>query len=291
MKSLLIYASELAACLNRNKYKSVNECTRLIWTRYDSESYNSALMRNELEPEESVEKILESSGVKESIQLLIRENDQKNSLKLEDEIKKVFQDSNDSNVELDKKLMNQVKSFIHTSKGTRDEEKSLDLVQEETGIAIEQRNSKFYKKKINEKVSVGGRVDGIQSDGTLVEMKNRQYRFFNVVPIYEKIQVHVYMFLTDRQECKLIESFRGKTKTTMITFDQNLWDSIKIEIEAFAESFHNLQEDPKLQDHLLSNPNNDFSNYVQEVVSEVECDGCKFNWCSQKDHACLGYGL
>ena len=74
-------------------------------------------------------------------------------------------------------------------------------------------------------INIGGRIDGLTEDNQLIEMKNRQFRIFPQVPIYEKVQLHVYMYLLDKDDCQLIQncSRTSEMKVDDISFDAEFW--------------------------------------------------------------------
>ena len=58
---------------------------------------------------------------------------------------------------------------------------------------------KFFKKDLfktkNNIWSLGGRIDGINEEKTLIEIKNRVRRLFYKLRDYEKVQVFAYMYI------------------------------------------------------------------------------------------------
>lgn len=80
------------------------------------------------------------------------------------------------------------------------------------------------------KVFIGGRHDGINSEGKIVEIKTRQSRFLGV-PKYERIQVMAYMYIFGTniadQEATLVESYNGTVRSHEIEWDDNLWTEVK----------------------------------------------------------------
>ena len=93
-------------------------------------------------------------------------------------------------------------------------------------------------------------MDGLV-EGKVVEVKCRRARFFRWLPEYEKVQIHAYMFLTDRPECDLVQKFDGDVQTTTYVFDEEYWMGVCIDVERLWDELLALASDPKLQNALL----------------------------------------
>ena len=72
---VMIYASELAACIGKNKFKNTQEATRQVWKRHDNESYIQALKRNEKVEEKNIKDVIISGGIEKDINTLIKTPD------------------------------------------------------------------------------------------------------------------------------------------------------------------------------------------------------------------------
>ena len=357
---LIIYASELSACVGMNRYTSITEAIKKVWKRCDKDSYNDAIHRsgvivktveqeliekdivldletfndnnskqvqlqikemlveknnvitNEITQDLQSQTVLHEKQVKEILsgtpvaseilQDIIKSTPEKvkeiltdlavtggvlqdiqsqtvlHETKIKeiliDKINLVVKDSvlqdikhsptkikeivDEKNV-ITEKVVENIKSYIQTSKGSRDEKESLEALEKIDQQKIIKRNDTFYKKTIKltngHSIILGGKIDGLTQDGTLIEMKNRQYRFFDIVPIYEKVQVYAYMILLDKTECKHVQNFKGKTKCTMLQFDKELWDTILEKMSRFVSFYRDMLNDSTLQDNILDDEN------------------------------------
>jgi hypothetical protein len=124
----------------------------------------------------------------------------------------------------------------------------LKQLEREIKSKVETPNT-FFKKKIvtdlGVKLTIGGKVDGIASifsrktesgrEKVLVEIKNRQNRFFDKVPLYENIQVQIYLWILNLDKCYFIQRFNGKNKKTKISRDQLFIDEIVLKCKDVAE--------------------------------------------------------
>ena len=96
-----------------------------------------------------------------------------------------------------------------------------------------------------------GKVDGF-CDGKVVEVKNRQKRFFTQIPAYEKVQLLAYMFLTGTLEAEHVECFDQQLKSRRVEFDQEEFQQITQCALDQAKVFAELVHDVLKQDALLT---------------------------------------
>jgi len=253
--NITLYASEIAACIGLNKYKSVEEMTKKVWCRYDPEGYRKASLRNDTTEPEPIENILQDLKLTEKVLKFVDHKNPNEMFGDIDNLSKLHKTELDANDISAADLA----SYIHTERGKAHEDISLERLQTALNVDIVKRNDKFYKRYIeygpNKQYVIGGKVDGITADGYLVEVKNRQYRLFKEIPIYEKVQIHVYMFLTGIPECKFVQSFAGEDSSTDVEFDYTFWEMIKTKCNVFVRNVSLLASDEELQDIFLSTGN------------------------------------
>jgi hypothetical protein len=313
---LVLYASEIAACIGQNRYKTVSEALKIVWNRNDSIGFKKALERNE-KIEIDIKDEIVKRNVEKDIELLINDTSIKSSKVLEETVKKtIFKDEKEFYKEISKgieksginvvpnpdkiedllnidssalyetikqtiipmdekdneksieniktvvkivetqkekrkEMIKKVSSLVHTERGTRDEDKIIKSFEKKTDTKVTANNSKFYKKEILDGVIVGGKIDGLTETGELIEVKNRQYRFFNPIPLYDKIQIYTYMYILSKNSCKVVQNLKGKTMETDIEFKQEFWKEIEEGIQEFVERYNGLIESEEEQDYLL----------------------------------------
>lgn len=135
---------------------------------------------------------------------------------------------------------------LSQSFGTTQESKAVSR------LRIENSNDKmFYLRgtRVGEDVEWGfaGRVDGFKN-GELVEIKTRRKGAFNRVPDYERVQVEIYMRMTNLQTAVLIEnvvSEAGAEETAHgLERDDALWERINQTCEAFFKQLVALVSGP-----------------------------------------------
>jgi hypothetical protein len=75
------------------------------------------------------------------------------------------------------------------------------------------------------RVHVGGRIDGERGGGEILEVKTRQRRLLGV-PLYERIQLHAYMFALGKRTSTLVEAYLSETAEHSVEFDDTLWEQV-----------------------------------------------------------------
>ena len=113
-------------------------------------------------------------------------------------------------------------------RGIAKETESIDALEVQRGMRIVERNQEHLREKIAEwnglDVILVGRVDGrIQGTGEVVEIKERRKRLFEMVPLYEQVQLHAYMHMTKTRRAMLRERFDRASAEHWVIFDDDLW--------------------------------------------------------------------
>lgn len=111
----------------------------------------------------------------------------------------------------------------------------MDKYEKDNNSLILRRNSILYKKSLTSfelngnkfEIVVGGKVDGIDKDGNIVETKNRRYKLFDSIPIYEKVQMETYMWLTNKNKCIHIQNFNENQVKNKYNSDKELFEKVK----------------------------------------------------------------
>jgi multidrug efflux pump subunit AcrA (membrane-fusion protein) len=90
---------------------------------------------------------------------------------------------------------------------------------------------------------LGGKVDGRLASGEILEVKQRQNRFLNV-PIYERIQVQVYMMIFNQAQCTLREHFKSEFREHIVARD-DAWfgDAVRCGLETYAVLWARMMKD------------------------------------------------
>jgi hypothetical protein len=146
-----------------------------------------------------------------------------------------------------------IQKFVYTSRGNLAEGPALDMYEKSTGCQVVERNSCFRVATLGgpEGLVIGGKVDGLTDTGELVEVKNRQKRLLDFVPLHERVQMHAYMFLTSKVECTLVQTCGDRSKSTPVLWDQNLWSRVGESLQLFHTKILQLLCEEELQQRLV----------------------------------------
>jgi hypothetical protein len=246
MKTFIIKASDIAACIGYNKFKDVNDLSdeycnklRLLFGKQKVPSKQDDILDVIKEKLPDLSDMVDIT-VKDIAKL---DNDEIS------EIVKSTKETISSNKELTKTqkedTFEELKSKIYRKFGEVSEEKTSEKIIKETSKKLIKDN-KFYKLEIYEtddvKFIIYGRIDRIEcnEDGSkvLIEIKNRMNRLFKYVPKYELVQVQIYMRLINLDNAKLVEQYKDDIYTHIIKRDDILINDILSKLKLFCENVY-----------------------------------------------------
>jgi len=225
-----IKASDVAACIGLNPYKSPAEVRDELWKKYWPETFTGLTKTDEarasLAKSATAQKVLDQA-------VAYKAKDSTEAQTNFEKAKKGIEKDDSLAAEEKALVIEHLRSKCYTTHGTRSEDRTADKVSEETGTTLLRDNS-FYTLPVLERNDgtaffVTGKVDRIEvgPDGrrTLVEIKNRTRRLFNTVREYENIQIQVYLRMLGLLDAKLIEQYNNTTGTLLIARDEEIWDN------------------------------------------------------------------
>lgn len=227
---VIIYASKLAGCAGMHKYQSQIELkSELMAYIHRDDSY--------IHPDEKAKSMIEALPMpkREAIKSIMESNVISNVQTIQDVVKQVVDLKS-----VDKEIIDLVKSTLYTKNGTHAEEG----IRNKFESAVKTKVNTFTRFKTsdlpiaiinNVEVYIGGKHDGQMNDDTIIEIKNRQRGFLGV-PIYEKVQVHAYMYIYGMKKAMLVESYKGEERKHEMEFDDEFWSEVKNNVETFVES-------------------------------------------------------
>jgi len=129
--------------------------------------------------------------------------------------------------------------------------RAFGVVQEDrvvSQLSLEGNNAETFRLRCGTTSSgvswgIVGKVDGF-SEGRLVEVKSRKKYLFNTIRDYERVQLEIYMRMTNVSEATLVENLSGNRGTHIkehrIERDDNLWGLVIKECSAFFEKLTGL---------------------------------------------------
>lgn len=235
--SVCIHASELAACIGKNPYKSRLEAMNDYVRRLGGEEMAAKLppsKRQRLDEVMSALKIAAPSVHADVVE---------GKLECADDVHKCIAGAVDA-LKVNKALKGKgalveaqdlVRGAVFGRFGTEQEDTVRGGLGERTV-----KTDKYVKKKLTTVdgvvVYIGGKCDGLSEDGKrVVEIKNRVRRLLSKVVEYERIQVLAYLFIHGLEFADLVEKFGEKTRKYEIQFDEDEWRDVVEEVVQFVE--------------------------------------------------------
>lgn len=115
----------------------------------------------------------------------------------------------------------------HVQEGIDKEREDLELLSQklDEDIFIDTRMKYRVFELSFALIKIGGRIDGFLEDDTIIETKHRAKRFFDRIPIYERIQCECYMRIMETN-CIHVQNYAGMSIVTDLEPDDKLWDKV-----------------------------------------------------------------
>ena len=266
---IYIYASELSNLEGLNKFQKPSKVLLKLWkTNFpqDFKDLKSKLEKKKLtlapdeKREETFQRIAKkysdkTQKIEQDLEKCKKEQDVKQMRKIQKEMINHCQDLEaQDKIELERAIY----EITNTNFGTKNEKKSIHIYTELTGTRV-LKLAKFYKRPLIKSEDniwfIGGKVDGILDDRTVIEVKNRMRGLFGTVREYEKIQTFAYMFILHSSNSQLVETYLNASKTECgileVEFDSEYWQRIIQRILKFIHYFNKFMKNEKLKIKLL----------------------------------------
>lgn len=207
-QTITLRACDVAIAANMNKYQILNE----DFIKKIKEYNNLGFMRKEKVPQNLVHHVDRISKIKGSI------TEELNNLKIEEHEKKIIE--------------------TESSKKRGIEEEENDVIEYGKNLDII-RDKKMYSLKIEGTYTtfiIKGKIDG-RTEDTLYEFKHRKNRLFSFLPLYEKVQMEIYMRMTNLNKAFLIQTFNDEKSIFEYNINDELLDEITDRLDEFAELY------------------------------------------------------
>lgn len=133
------------------------------------------------------------------------------------------------------------RAAAYTQRGSAKEGRIWDLYKAYLGAERALGASKAgrpFKAALTEGLHLGGRVDGLLGEDTVVEIKHRQRNFFLTIPRYEEVQIYVYMFVTGRRKAHWVQFFDGALRVKEIAWREEVWEAMAQAFRGFEKVLH-----------------------------------------------------
>lgn len=123
-------------------------------------------------------------------------------------------------------LATEVRGAVQKQRGLNKENKILDTYETDNNVKVKDRNTMTFKKTYST-FKLIGRTDGyVEEHNRIVDSKART-RWWKDIPMYDEIQLRVYMALSGAAESELVESFPdGRVRETKFLNDIEKWEVI-----------------------------------------------------------------
>jgi len=232
---IVLFASEVPVICGVNPYRCISDVFYTTWKRSAREEVETLELELASDIPETIEmqaeKIVQSEPKLQQILQSPKENTAQIKIARQgivDEIEAISTLS----IEEKENVTKELTSSLHRSFGIAQEENALHVYETQTKVKVQERNAKFWSKKLgrsgSRNVLLGGRVDGVAGE-KVIEVKNRMRAFMSPLPKYDVYQMQTYLFLLDSAEGEIVEHIKAskesKSKKTSVNWDPDMWAS------------------------------------------------------------------
>lgn len=120
----------------------------------------------------------------------------------------------------------EVRGAVQKKRGLNNENSILDTYEDENKVEVKDRNTVTFK-KMYDGWRLIGRTDGYVAEHERIVDSKARTRWWPQVPLYDEIQMRVYMELSGAKEAELFEAFPDhRTRTTKYLNDPAKWNTI-----------------------------------------------------------------
>lgn len=266
---IYIFASDLSNLVGLNKYRNPSEILLKLWKTNYPEDYGS--IKQELnqkkkpialeETKQETFKRISTKYQDKTTKLyddIKKCQDEKDIVKMKESRKKLLEHCQDleskDKVEIEKAIY----EITNTNFGTKQESKSIHIYTQLTGLPV-LKIQKFSKRPLISSSKniwfLGGKLDGILQDKTIIEVKNRMNGLFKTVREYEKVQTYAYMYIFHSQKSQIVETYLKRETPECgiidVPFEQEYWQGLLQRILVFIKYFNDFLENKKLKKQLV----------------------------------------
>ena len=260
---IILNASDTAAAAGLNRYKTPEEIASKHTRTEAQRLIESTVTKNELQ-----KLVSEASGnhggavpkVEEVILTKAKKNAEQAVQKAKQELKQAV--TSEAIVEAKSHLVQAqkkaVKPSLHTIEqlkkeltstsnkqmGTVHETSATDVYEQDFGEVVTDRNDKRYILRFStdsgHEFEIRGYIDGLTGGGkVLFEAKNRQRHLFWKIPLYEKVQLEVYMRMLGLERAVLFQRNPRTKESGRLGYskDDTLWEKVLHGLNAYGDNF------------------------------------------------------
>jgi hypothetical protein len=282
-KELCIYASELSNLIEVSKFKPPATVLMRIWEKNFPQDYNyhkQNLLTNKIEvnkndtSKETFNKFKNSLSKKKQKEVCINMEkclEAKNVNSMINQRRELLKEVQELPSKDKEKIKKSIIEMTNTNFGIKNENKSIHIYTQLTGIPVLKLND-FFRKQICKDSGfswfIGGRIDGILENRTIIEVKNRMHKLFNKVKDYEKVQTYCYMYILESNISQIVETYMNnrtpETGILEIEYEENYWEFILNRILIFIDYFNKFIKSSEMKNNLLING---IENYEMDIYN------------------------
>jgi len=272
MPNIYLNSSEIAILINKNPFQKINNVVSKLWIKYFPDNFNQFNIKYNI----NTSFLDETSIINDALKINNIDFDINNSLNStsnselfskKKEIKKLINDipndiihTDQKNIinPIDKKTLNKnIDHLMNKNFGTIHENDVLNIYlsyyPEFSAIKSSQYKSKLIFNNNGYNFFIGGIIDAMRNDGTIIEIKNRVNRLFKSLKDYEKIQAMSYLFIYNSNKLHLVESFNKNIFVIDVDFNEEYMNYIINNIKIFTDFFFLFLNSDELKFDLIDN--------------------------------------
>mgnify|MGYP001280115615 CR=1 FL=1 len=253
-----VQSSETAALIGRNPYTPVEQAILRFMKRKNYSKFKDIVKQiNVNEVTIVTDKMLKENVAIQTLfykAIKAKENDL-----LQDYFKLIYTAIEETNYYKTMKefIQEEVKSRINKARGTRFENKGINQYEKKAQKRVTDRNSEMFEKIVKREedytIVLRAKIDGIDRDNNcLIEHKNRVNELFKEIPIYEKVQLEIYMHITQLGSCKLVQTHFEDTNELSFQHSKKGWKEIKKSLIQVIRRVHELMNKPDEMKRFMS---------------------------------------
>jgi hypothetical protein len=116
------------------------------------------------------------------------------------------------------------------------------------------------------------KVDAMNDDGVIIEIKNRMYKLFNEIREYEWLQVQTYLDVYDLEKAVLVEYLVGadevdNMKVNKIERDRKFWnDVVLVELRKYFGVLLKIIMNVDLMTEYMSLSENEQNEFIKKLI-------------------------
>jgi hypothetical protein len=279
MQNIYFNSSEIAILINKNPFQKINNIVTKLWIKYFPDNFNQFTFKYNIntsfkDETSIINDIFKNNNINFDINDSLNSSSNSELFSKKKHIKKLIDDNfnnisndiipnHDKNINnyiepIDKKLLNKnIDSLINKNFGTIHENDVLSIYLSNypnfSATKSSLYKSKFIFNNNGYNFYIGGIIDAMRNDGTIIEIKNRVNRLFKSLKTYEKIQAMSYLFIYNSNKLHLVESFNKNIFVIDIDYDEIYMNDIIHNIKIFTDFLFLFLNSDELKFDLIDN--------------------------------------